>query len=177
MNFVSDCVCQLSRALPHSIIGNSNLILLICICPSSVFLNYLTRIVTPYHTVRRSDYVNRQVQLSDFLKLLGYERSERIKDICKILHRFLIKQSLIRKVIEHLLNCKVLSECIHREQDVITSHICSHGVWPVKHLHLHEDKLFAVSNIETVTSLYHIEVPSLLSVLTLKALYTCRSAV
>ncbi len=64
----------------------------------------------------------------------------------------------------------MLSERIHGEQNIVSGHVCGHRIRPMKHLHFDKDQLLAVSDIQTVTCLYHMEVPSVLSVLTLQAL-------
>ncbi len=86
MNFICDCMRQCFNSIPHRIISHGNLILLISICPLGIFLNDLLRMVSPYHAMRRSNDINRQIQLCDFLKLASDKRCKRIQNIGETFH-------------------------------------------------------------------------------------------
>jgi hypothetical protein len=64
------------------------LIFLIVVCPFSILLNNLQRILAPYHTMTGTDIIDRQIQLDDFLNFLCDKLVERRQDVGIVLNGF-----------------------------------------------------------------------------------------
>ena len=167
---------KLLRAVPHGVIGDGDLILLIGIRPRGILLHDLQRILPPDGAVGGCDHLDGKVQVSDLLQLFLQDRCKWVQDVSEVLHRLPVQKAEIRFIVEQLLHRIVLAEGVVGEEDVVAGEEGRHGIRPVEHAHLHKDQLLAVPDIQAVARFNHVEVPAMFSILSLNALYrVCRA--
>ncbi len=77
-----------TRSVVHRVVDQRDLIFLIVVCPFSILLNNLQRILAPYHTMTGTDIIDRQIQLDDFLNFLCDKLVERRQDVGIVLNGF-----------------------------------------------------------------------------------------
>ena len=169
---------QFLGAIPHGIIGDGDLVIRLVLCPLHIGLHNLHRVISPDDAMGWTDHIDGQVQCHDLVDLRLDKGSEGIQDVHKVFLRLSVQQRLVcHQVVEQFAACKVLSKCIHGEEDVIPGHIGSHGIWPMKHLHLHKDKFLAISDVKLISCVHGMEIPAMLAVLSLQTLNSLLGAV
>ena len=71
----------------------------------------------------------------------------------------------------------MLSERVHREQDIVACQVCCHGVRPVKECHLYKDQFLSISDIQRVPGFHNMKIPFTLTILSFQRLYRVGRAV
>ena len=177
MDLGGDAVREFLGALPHSVVGYGDLVLLIGRGPLGVLSDYLHRVVAPDDAVRRRYHLDGKGEFVQLGELAGEHGRERVEDVHEILHRLLPQQALVGLVVEQFAHREMLAESVHREEDVVAGEEGGHGIRPVEHGHLYELQFLAVADLQTVAGLDDVEVPALLPELAFEALHGVGGAV
>ena len=169
MELLGDGVRQLRRPLPHGVVGDRDLILLVGVGPGRILFHDPSRRLGPDGSVGGSDHLDGKVEPADLRQLLRHHGGEGGQDVGVVLHGLLPEQAWIGLAVEELLHRVVLAEGVVGEEDVVAGQKGGHGIGPMEHRHLHEHQALAVADLQGVLGLHDPEIPAALSELPLQA--------
>ena len=149
--------------MPHSVVDDGNLVLLVGGRPLLVLFNNLHGVVFPDDTMAGAYHVDGQLHTKYFLNLPVDHGTVEVQDVGVVL--FCLIEDVGREfaVVEERLAGKVLAEAIVGEEDALAVHIGEHGVGPVQHRCFDEGER-NVAQWELVAGFHVDEVPVLMVV-------------
>jgi len=158
---LGDPLSQLSRAVPHGVVKNRDLIFLIVVGPSQITLHDLQGIVPPDHTMTRADCLERQIQPDNLVDFFCDQRREGRQDVRVILDGLFVQLGLNHLIVENPFTGDVLTKGIVGKEDRVSGKIFHHAVRPVQHRRFDENELLR-ADIQPVAGLDGSEIPVLM---------------